>query len=573
MIDVCFQDDDGVTHRYGKENSPALLSDLDQPDEYPAEADGPAPAPENLATATVPDNDNDQQNRDNKDAQGRDPIKAYLRQMSTTPLLTRDGEVELGKRIEEGHRLVLRAILNSTASTRRLIELGRTLGQQATQLAPATGETDEHSVERQEVAGARPQSEQLCKVMADVQRMQVRLARAESDTTSAVETTRERGRREVATIKHEMADALLTLRLDPKHLAGIIAQLRSLMDCIVAARADIDYCESRGRSRALPGGAETREGLETLPGFPNQRLASQAGGLANETEQLAGILDNAKRAIRLVEEEVAMPEQVLRDTLKEIRRGELQAEMAKAEMVKRNLRLVIFIAKKYINHSELHFMDLVQEGNIGLIKAVERYDYKMGFKFATYAIWWIRQAITFALNEQSRTIRIPVHIVEATNKVRRTHRQLVQRLGREVSAEEVAKEMDLSVEKIHEVLSASERTVSLDTPIGPDGDAHLGDFIEDPNVTSALDSVVSTGLAEQTRKILATLSSREQEVLRLRFGFDEAPAQTLEEVGRNFDLTRERVRQIEAKALETLRRRACGLGLAPSSRSFIPTAQ
>jgi RNA polymerase primary sigma factor len=535
MIDVRIQDDDGVTHRYGKENSPPLLGELDQTDEYPVEADGPAVAVENLAT--VPDNDNDRENGEHKDAQGRDPVRTYLREMSTTPLLTREGEVELGKRIEDGQRLVLRAILNSSVATRRLIELAHAMRQQAAEIESAAGGTDDHSVERPEAS--RPDSERICSVMADVQRMQLRLARAESDATSAVETVRERGRREVAIIKHEIADALVSLRLAPKHLAGIIAELRSLMDCIVAARADIAYCE---------------------------RLGTDAR-LADDPARLAGILDNAKRAIRLVEEEVGMPEQILRDTLAEIRRGELQAERAKAEMVKRNLRLVIFIAKKYINHSELHFMDLVQEGNIGLIKAVERYDYKMGFKFATYAIWWIRQAITFAMNEQSRTIRIPVHIVEATNKVRRVHRLLVQRLGREVSADEVAKEMELPVEKIHEVLSASERTVSLDTPIGPDGDAHLGDFIEDESVTSALDAVVSASLAEQTRKILATLSAREQEVLRLRFGIDEAPAQTLEEVGKSLALTRERIRQIEAKALETLRRRACGLGLAPSARA------
>jgi RNA polymerase primary sigma factor len=327
---------------------------------------------------------------------------------------------------------------------------------------------------------------------------------------------------------------LRALPLDPKHLARIIAELKSLMACIVAAHADIAYCEQVG---------------------------SKACGLSGETAPLAEILDNARKTIKLVEEEVEMPERVLRDTVDQIRQGELQAERAKAEMVNRNLRLVIFVAKKYINHSELDFMDLVQEGNIGLIKAVERYDYRLGFKFATYAIWWIRQAITFAMADQSRTIRIPVHVVEVTNRVRRLHRQLVQKLGREVTAEEIAKEMELSVEKIHEVLNVSERTVSLDTPIGTDGDAHLGDFIEDESVMSAFDSLASASLAKQTRKILATLSPREQEVLRLRFGLDESPAYTLDEVGKSFDLTRERIRQIEARGLEKLRRRSRALGL------------
>jgi RNA polymerase primary sigma factor len=407
--------------------------------------------------------------------------------------------------------------------------MGQALRRQAMGGDTPAGEAEERLAEPHEAA----RTERICQVMDDVQRMHGRMMMTEGGPTSAVKTPRAGGSPEQA-IKAEMADALLTLHLDPKLLARIIAQLKSLMTCVVAARSDIAYCDQVG---------------------------SKAGLAPNETAQLAEIRDSATKAIQLIEEEVDMPEQLLRDTVDEIHRGERQAEAAKAEMVKRNLRLVIFIAKKYINHSELHFMDLVQEGNIGLIKAVERYDYKMGFKFATYAIWWIRQAITFAMAEQSRTIRLPVHVVEVTNKVRRMHRQLVQKLGRDVTPEEIAKEMDLPVEKIHEVLGASERTVSLDTPIGADGDAHLGDFIEDESVTSAFDTLVSTSLAKQTRKILATLSPREQEVLRLRFGIDESPAHTLEEVGKSFDLTRERIRQIEVQGLEKLRLRSRALGL------------
>jgi RNA polymerase primary sigma factor len=518
MIEICYQDDDGVTHAYTQENSPAILSELEPTEECPAEADGPALALESLATDV------------DSDKQGRDPIRAYLRKMSSVALLTREGEVDLGKRIEDGQRRVLLAILNSSVATRQLVEAGQALCQPAPQVDTTAAETDERLAEPHEAA----RTERIRQAMDDVRRVHARLLVAESDTTSPVQTTRERARREVAITRREMADALLTLRLDPKHLAGIIAQLRSLMACIVAAHADIAYCE---------------------------QLGSKAGVAPDETARLAELLDNAKKAIRLVEEEVGMPEQVLRDTLDEIRQGELHSEKAKAEMVKRNLRLVIFIAKKYINHSELHFMDLVQEGNIGLIKAVERYDYRMGFKFATYAMWWVRQAITFAMADQSRTIRVPAHVVEVTNKVRRTHRQLIQKLGREATAEEIAKEMDLPIERINDVLNASDRTVSLDTPIGTDGDAHLGDFIEDESVTSAFDSLVSNSLAQQTRKILATLSPREQEVLRLRFGIDESPAHTLEEVGKSFDLTRERIRQIEAQGLEKLRLRSRALGL------------
>lgn len=531
MIEIRYQDDDGVVHGYEQEDRTANLSDLDQVEDDPADTDGPALALESLAT--VAENDNDAQKDLEKDIEkdGRDPIRAYLRKMSSLALLTREGEVELGKRIEDGQRRVWLAILNSTVATQQLVELGQALRGQASEADATAGETAEHLAELDAAAATEP--ERIRKAMDDVQRMHGRLSKLRREASSPVEATRERACREMPVSKGELADALMSLRLDPKHLSRIIAQLKSLMTCIVAARSDMAYCEHVG---------------------------GRAGILPSETAELAEMLDNAKQAIRLIEEEVDMPEQVLRETLAEIRQGQLQAEEAKAEMVKRNLRLVMYIAKKYINHSELHFMDLVQEGNIGLIKAVERYDYKMGFKFATYASWWIRQAITFAMAEQSRTIRIPAHVVEVTNKVKRMHRQLVQRLGREVTPEEIAKEMDLSVEKIHEVLGAAGRTVSLDTPIG-DGDAHLGDFIEDENMTSAFDSLVSTSIAKQTRKILATLTPREQEVLRLRFGIDESPAQTLEEVGKSFDLTRERIRQIEAQGLEKLRQRSRALGL------------
>jgi RNA polymerase primary sigma factor len=533
MIEIRYQDDDGVTHGYEQESSTTALGEIDQPEEYPVDAEAPGLALESLATGADNDNANTNANANDhdQDNQGPDPIRSYLRKMSSVALLTREGEVELGKRIEDGQRRILLAILNSTVATRQLVELGRAFCQQVTRVDSAADETDETPVEPQEAA----RTERISQLMDEVQRTYQRLLRAESDASSDVEAICERGRREVDIAKREMADALLSLRLDPKHLTRIISQLKSLMACIVAARSDIAYCE--------------------------QVSSSGAGVLPNEAAGLAEILDNAQKAIQLIEEELGMPEHVLRDTVEEIRHGERQAEQAKAEMVKRNLRLVIYIAKKYINYSELHFMDLVQEGNIGLIKAVERYDYKMGFKFATYAIWWIRQSITFAMADQSRTIRIPAHVVEITNKVRRMHRQLVQKLGRDVTAEDVAKEMDLSVEKIHEVLNASERTVSLDTPIGPEGEAHLGDFIEDETVTSAFDSLVSTSIAKQTRKILATLSPREQEVLRLRFGIDESPARTLEEVGKSFDLTRERIRQIEAQGLEKLRLRSRALGL------------
>jgi RNA polymerase primary sigma factor len=340
------------------------------------------------------------------------------------------------------------------------------------------------------------------------------------------------------------------MRLNKKQIDKIVLHLKEFVERIEQANREITECEEKS-GLSLKEFKKTLREIRSSP-LRQKAVAKKLGIRPDEIEEMSRVIQTAQKKVKKVEEEAKLSETVLRETVSEIQEGERMAEKAKAELVEANLRLVVSIAKKYTNRG-LQFLDLIQEGNIGLMKAVDKFEYKRGYKFSTYATWWIRQAITRAIADQARTIRIPVHMIETINKLIRTSRYLVQELGREPTPEEIAEKMELPLDKVRKVLKIAKEPISLETPIGEEEDSHLGDFIEDKSVISPADAVISMNLAEQTRKVLATLTPREEKVLRMRFGIGEKSDHTLEEVGQDFEVTRERIRQIEAKALRKLR--------------------
>ncbi|HEY4392820.1 MAG TPA: RNA polymerase sigma factor RpoD, partial [Polyangia bacterium] len=364
------------------------------------------------------------------------------------------------------------------------------------------------------------------------------------------EPTRKRYKKQISDFKQEILDALAEMRLNKKQIDKIVLKLKELVERIEQANREIIGCEHKS-GLSIKELQKTLREIRSSP-LRQRAIAKKLGIRPDEIEEMSLVIANARKKIKRVEEEAKLTETVLRDTVNEIQDGERMAEKAKAELVEANLRLVVSIAKKYTNRG-LQFLDLIQEGNIGLMKAVDKFEYKRGYKFSTYATWWIRQAITRAIADQARTIRIPVHMIETINKLIRTSRYLVQELGREPTPEEIAEKMELPLDKVRKVLKIAKEPISLETPIGEEEDSHLGDFIEDKSVISPADAVISMNLAEQTRKVLATLTPREEKVLRMRFGIGEKSDHTLEEVGQDFEVTRERIRQIEAKALRKLR--------------------
>ncbi|HWQ32626.1 MAG TPA: RNA polymerase sigma factor RpoD [Blastocatellia bacterium] len=453
-----------------------------------------------------------------------DPVRLYLREMGVVPLLTREGEVAIAKRIERGKLKAQKAISRSPVAIMEIVQIGKELAEGELSIREVVTFTEQEGITEEKI---EEYHNYTLETIGEIQKaFKKTVAAYEKFQAEPKRSPRlARMRRKLARQRVELSQLVRLLEFTPKIEERLVAAMREARNQVKDTEREIDrITRSLERKRA-----------------------------ADEIKELEKRLRAAKKHLTQLEEHYKITPTELKRSLQNVITGEAEASQAKKELVEANLRLVVSIAKKYTNRG-LQFLDLIQEGNIGLMKAVDKFEYRRGYKFSTYATWWIRQAITRAIADQARTIRIPVHMIETINKLIRTSRALVQELGREPTSEEIAKKMDIPASKVRKVLKIAQEPISLETPIGEEEDSHLGDFIEDKTIQNPSEAVININLREITEEVLKTLTPREEKVIKMRFGLGPNGSEhTLEEVGQHFAVTRERIRQIEAKALRKLR--------------------